>query len=444
MRALIAAALLSVPVIGVAAETDGLRPLQPLIDAATAGDELRLPAGLYAGPVTIDKPLTIDGQGQVTINGGGVGTVISLHTNGATLRGLKIVNSGDSSNDVDAAVHVRGNGNIVRDNVIENTLFGIDLEQSNNNVLRRNVISSKPVSLGLKGDAIRLWYSNDNKVEENRVFDSRDLVVWYSNGNTVARNQSHGNRYGLHLMFAHNNVIEDNRFFDNSVGVSFMYSDNNVLHQNDIMRSPGPSGTCLSVKESSIVIATQNNIVYCAIGVNIDVSPYQPDTVNTFSGNRIAYNDTAIMFLSDWKSNDFLGNVILGNITQVTVTGGGSANRNRWEGNYWDDYEGFDQDQDGIGDKPHKLNNYAGRVWIDRPWARLFKGAPLLEVLDFLDRLAPFSEPILLVQDERPQLDHLAMKVPEMPSHQPIAIGEATPEKTDSGERYDPFGLYRK
>jgi nitrous oxidase accessory protein len=440
MRALILAALLVTGLAGVA-KAEGLKPFQPFVDAAQAGDEIRPPPGTYAGPVAVNKALTINGQGHVTIDGGGKGTVVTLAANGATLMGLKIVNSGDSSNDVDAAVHVRGQGNIVRDNVIENVLFGIDLEQADGNVIRRNKISSKPVTLGLKGDAIRLWYSNGNRIEDNTVFNSRDLVVWYSNNNTILRNQSHSNRYGLHLMFANANLIEDNRFYNNSVGVSLMYSDDVKLFGNDIMSSPGPSGTCLSVKESSVVMAKKNNIVYCAIGINIDVSPYQPDTLNIFEGNRIAYNDTAIMFLSDWKDNEFLGNIILGNITQVTVNGGGSANRNRWEGNFWDDYEGFDRDKDGTGDKPYRLNNYAGRVWIDKPWARLFKGTPLLEVLDFLDRLAPFSEPVLLVQDERPQLDRNKMSLPALPRGG--AVAEKPPGLEDQ-DRIDPFGLKKK
>jgi nitrous oxidase accessory protein len=39
---------------------------------------------------------------------------------------------------------------------------------------------------------------------------------------------------------------------------------------------------------------------------------------------------------------------------------------------------------------------------MDVPPARFFKGAPVLEVMDFLERLAPFSEPNMLVRDERP------------------------------------------
>ncbi|HIE54463.1 MAG TPA: nitrous oxide reductase family maturation protein NosD, partial [Chromatiaceae bacterium] len=74
----------------------------------------------------------------------------------------------------------------------------------------------------------------------------------------------------------------------------------------------------------------------------------------------------------------------------------------------WSDYTGFDLDHDGVGDTPYELYAYADRLWQDRPYAQFFKGSPLLEVLDFLERLAPFSEPRMLVRDEKPYLHALA------------------------------------
>jgi hypothetical protein len=89
--------------------------------------------------------------------------------------------------------------------------------------------------------------------------------------------------------------------------------------------------------------------------------------------------------------------------SQIVVSSGMSANRNLWEANHWRDYEGFDEDQNGTGDTPYELYIYADRIWKDLPYAQFFKGSPLLEVMDFLERLAPFTEPHVLVRDERPQ-----------------------------------------
>jgi len=111
---------------------------------------------VYSGPVVIDKPLSIDGRGQVTIDGGGTGTVVLLDTDGATLKNLRLTHSGGSHNDIDSGIQVRGNFNVIKGNVIDDCLFGIDLQQVEHNVVRGNRISSKPVELGQRGDAIRL------------------------------------------------------------------------------------------------------------------------------------------------------------------------------------------------------------------------------------------------------------------------------------------------
>jgi nitrous oxidase accessory protein len=385
-----------------AAVAAGLPSLQSLVDAAEPNSVLSPPPGTYAGPVVVDKPLEIDGRGEVTVDAGGRGSVIVLDTDGATLRNLRLVNSGSSHNDLDAGVQVRGNFNVIKDNRIEDCLFGIDLQQSENNVIRRNRISSKPVELGIRGDAIRLWYSFDNIVEENEIVDSRDIVVWYSRDNVIRRNRATRGRYSLHFMYSQFNLVEENEFRGNSVGIFLMYSDSVIVRKNHISHAVGAAGVGIGFKETSDVEISDNEILYCATGLHLDVSPFQPDTTNRIRGNLIAYNGIGIQFLNDWTGNVFQDNLLKGNLTQVAVLGGKTAARNEWRGNHWDDYEGFDRDGDGIGDTPYEQFAYADRLWMDVPPARFFKGSPMLEVVDFLERLAPFTEPDRLLRDPEP------------------------------------------
>ena len=107
-----------------------------------------------------------------------------------------------------------------------------------------------------------------------------------------------------------------------------------------------------------------------------------------------------------------------GNLTQVFVSGGKTADRNVWQGNYWSDYQGFDRDGDEVGDTPYELFSYADRLWRDVNYAQFYKGSPILEVLDFLERLAPFSKPDLILRDEAPRLNGIVeveTEVPEEP-----------------------------
>ncbi len=379
-------------------------PLQPLIDAAKAGDTVVPPPGIYAGPVTIELPITLDGQNKVTIDAGGKGSVIYLDTDGGSIRNLRLINSGESHNDIDAGVQVRGNFNVIKDNIIENTLFGIDLQLSESNIVRRNHISSQDHELGMRGDAIRLWYSFKNKITDNVIDNARDFVIWYSADNYVARNRVTNGRYSLHFMYSRYNLIEDNEFLNNAVGIFLMYSDGVILRRNEITHATGASGIGIGFKETSGLVLEDNKIMYCSTGLYLDVSPYDPEATNLMKNNLIAFNAIGIRFLNDWKGNHFIGNQFKGNITPVAVSGGGTANRNVWKDNYWDDYEGFDLDHDGVGDTPHEIYSWSDRLWVDVPGAQFFKGSAILEVIDFLERLAPFSDPVLMIRDNTPQM----------------------------------------
>ncbi|HID49096.1 MAG TPA: DUF1565 domain-containing protein, partial [Chromatiales bacterium] len=281
----------------------GHPPLQPLIEATPDGETLVPPPGTYAGPVVITRPIILDGQNRVTIDAGGKGSVIVLKTDGATIRNLHLTNSGESHNDLDAGVQVRGKYNVIRDNVIDNCLFGIDLQQAENNVVRRNRIRSKDFDLGQRGDAIRLWYSFHNRITDNTISHARDTVVWYSANNTIARNRATHSRYSLHFMYSRYNLVEDNHYANNTVGIFLMYSDGVVVRNNYIGHAVGPTGVGIGFKETSDLIIEGNKILYCASGLYIDVSPFQPDTTNRFTNNLIAYNGIGVRFLNDWTGN---------------------------------------------------------------------------------------------------------------------------------------------
>jgi nitrous oxidase accessory protein len=381
----------------------GLKPFQDLVDAAPAGSVLNVPAGTYAGPVVLDKPLTIEGAGKVTIDAGDRGTVFSLKTDGATLRGVHLTGSGDSHDTDDSCLDVRGHNNRIEKLVIDNCLFGIDLKQSNDNVVIGNKVRSKPADVGVRGDGLRLWYSHRNLLEGNEISDSRDMVAWYSNTNTYRRNVGTRSRYSIHFMFAKDNIVEDNRFIDNAVGVYFMYTEGGVLRNNLISHATGATGMAIGFKEASNTLIEGNEIIYCAVGIGSDLSPFQPDSKIWIKNNRFAYNGIAIQFTSELGGNVVTDNVFEGNLTNVVQSGRGKAGLNEWHGNYWDDYTGFDRNGDGVGDTPYELYAYADQIWIEMPTARFFKTAPVMELLDFLERLAPFSSPELTLKDAHPR-----------------------------------------
>lgn len=380
----------------------GLPFLQELVNDAPAGSVLKLKPGRYSGPVVVNKTLTIEGGGQVVVDGGGSGTVFVLEANDAVLRGLHLTNSGSSHDSDDACLNVRGDRNLIEAIRIDNCLFGIDLKKSNSNIVRHNTIRSKPFDLGTRGDGLRLWYSNKNLIEANTIEDSRDMVAWYSNDNHYRNNVGRRSRYSIHFMFAANNLIEGNRFYDNAVGVYIMYSGGGAIRNNVFSHANGPTGMAVGFKEASDVIVEGNEIIYCGVGVGLDMSPFEPDSTITIRNNRIAYNGIGVSFLADKEGTIVEGNAFEGNLTQVALGDTGSARNNAWRGNYWDDYKGFDRNGDNVGDMAHELYAFADQVWMEVPYARFFRNAPMMETLDFLERLAPFSTPTLILRDEKP------------------------------------------
>ncbi|NMD06787.1 MAG: nitrous oxide reductase family maturation protein NosD [Phyllobacteriaceae bacterium] len=390
-------------------------PLQDLVTAAKDGDTVMPPPGIYEEHLVIDKAIVLDGQNAVIIDGGGKGTVVELLSDKATLKNLTIRNSGRLHNALDAALRVKGSNNVIKDLKIENSLFGIDVSKGDHNVIRRNDISSKDMPLELMGDSIRLWYSHFNRVEDNYIHATRDFAVWYSHDNVISGNRIHHTRYGVHFMYAHENEVRNNEIADCVVGVFLMYSNDIIITRNKLLRSWGASGMGMGLKESSGIRAFGNEIVGNAVGIFLDLSPYDPEATNEFEQNQVAYNGIGVEFSTDWEANVFAKNDFNANFSQISVRGGGTALRESWQGNHWDDFAGFDEDRDGRGDSPFEIYSYADRLWMENREANFFRGGFALEALDFVERLAPFSEPKLLLREQFPFIVASVLEEAEKP-----------------------------
>ena len=382
--------------------------LQKAIDAAQPGSLLELPAGVYKGNIVINKPLIIDGKNQkAIIDGSGKGTVVRIKSSYVTIKNLIIRNSGQEHEKLDAGMAIINAKHVkVQNCKILDSLFGIDLQKVSESEISGNYITSKPFTLGLRGDAIRLWYSNDNLVKNNRIIKSRDFIVWYSHGNLIEHNYGEYCRYSLHFMYTGKNIVKNNTFKHNSVGIFFMYSQDTEAYGNVIENSLGTTGLGIGLKDSSNYIIKNNTMIYCARGLYLDRSPFQPGTHNYIEGNKLLYNSIGVKFHSLSIANIFKNNIIKGNIENVVND---SFNRkvtqNIWSGNYWDNYQGFDRNSDGVGDTPHIERFYADKMWFSNPDVRFFYGSPIISIINFLAKLAPLSEPVVLAIDKKPKMN---------------------------------------
>ena len=430
------------------ATTGQAASLQVLIDQTPAGESVPLEPGIYTGPAIIEKAVILDGKGQVTIDGQGKGSVLLIKADGVVVENMNITNSGDSHDQVDAGILVRSSRNRIRNNKIENTLFGIDLQEAHENLIIGNEISSKNFPLGLRGDGIRGWASHRNIFRRNRIHDSRDMVIWYSNDNVIEENVGWNNRYSLHFMYAGGNTVRKNTYHHNTVGIFMMYSRDVTVEQNTVRYSLGGTGVGIGFKEVDNMTIRNNKIVYCTTGLYFDLSPFQPDRYNFLKANIVAYNVVGVDFNSTLARNIFKGNAFIDNLETIRVHGQGVASENHWEGNYYSDYEGFDRDRDGYGDFVHNHDIYLDTLWMSNDWMLLFSGSPVISVLNLLAKLAPISEPRRLMTDPKPVFSpsasvlfaetNLKYDPPAIDIYKDDEEGDAMPARFASGGDDDP------
>ncbi len=379
------------------------QPLQAWIDTARPGSVLRLPPGTYAGPARIDKPLTLEGSGRVIIDGGGRGTVLSIAADDVTVRGLHLRNSGGSHDALDGGLMAEGSRLLIEDNRIDDVLFGVSLHKVNDSIVRRNRIRSIAGDAADRGDGMRLWYSTRNRIEENDIAQIRDLTVSNSTHNRYLRNRIVDSRRAFNLLFSHRSLIEGNHLERNSTGIIALNSDGLLIRGNLILHAMDASGAGVALKETSAALVIDNEIVHCAHGIMAD-SPMNPLNRIVFIRNLIAHNVTGVYFYGAKGGHMAINNTFRNNLWPVTIIGDGDPMNDTWWGNYWDTYEGFDRNHDGFGDQHYDLLAYADRIWLETPTARFFRNSPVLELLDFLERLAPFSSPSLILRDTAPRM----------------------------------------
>jgi nitrous oxidase accessory protein len=300
---------------------------------------------------------------------------------------------------------VEGDGNRIENNVLDDVFFGIHVRQGNRNRVVANRITGKDLSIGLRGDGLRLWNGRDNHIADNRFRRVRDLTLANSPDNEVIGNRLDDGRYALHVVFSPRTLAEGNRFEHTATGIVVLYSEGVVLRRNAVSHATDGGGACITFKDSGEGLVEGNDVVHCPIGLQAN-APLSGERVLTITGNRFAHNTVGMSFYGEQGGHRILGNRFEHNLAQVVASAPGSTgSANVWRGNYWSDYQGFDRDGDGIGDTPHDLAYYADRIWMEIPVAKFFANSPAFELLDFLERLAPFASPALILRDKAPRMN---------------------------------------
>jgi len=406
-------------------EVRGPAALQEWISSAPPGAILRVPPGVYHGPIVIDKPLTLLGDGQAVLDGLGRGTVVHIIAPDVTVRGFVIKNSGRSLAHEDSGILVEAPRARIEENELSDVLFGIYLKNAPGSIIRANRVRGLDVPEAERGDALRLWYSSDVLIESNQTYNARDAIIWYSARVTVRANRFQGGRYGVHLMYCKEITIESNLLSKNFVGVYAMYTQNLTLRQNLSLGHRGPSGYGIGLKDTDNAQIVENVIADNSVGAFIDNSPSESNSSVLFRRNLFAYNETAVLMFPSVRGDVFTENSFIENFEQVGIAGGGEPHGNSWTQNYWGDYLGYDADNDGIGDLVYKSERLFEHLIDRHPQLRLFLYSPAIQALEFAARALPIFKPQPKLTDPRPLMDPLlpTLALGRLEAHESAPVG---------------------
>lgn len=376
------------------AKTLVVKPQGPLasvreaIRQADPGDTIRIEAGVYVGNLRLEKPLALEGVGKPIIRGEGSGSVITVLADGCAIRGLVIERSGRVLVEEDSGILVKSSRNRIEENEIRDVLYGIYLYAAHDNLIRGNRLRGRvELEFGERGNGIHIWNSRGNRIIANAISHMRDgLYLQNASGSLIRENRVFRVRYGLHYMFSDDNTIEGNRFFDNVAGAAIMYSRRIRLRRNIFFRNRGFSSYGLLFQDCDDCVIEGNLIADNAVGIFMEALRR-----SVFRRNLIATNDVAVYLFSSASENIFTENSFVRNLSLLRVIGRGTTTRWSWQGvgNYWDDYEGFDADGDGIGDVPFRLQDLFERLEGNHPRLRVYLSSAAAEALAFAERAFP-------------------------------------------------------
>lgn len=333
---------------------------------APDGGTIRVQNGTYQEHLTITRPVSLQGMNQhgTIIDGNQTGDIIKITAENVTVTGFTIQNSGLTMG-FSGIFMVGSSGNNISFNIINTNYHGIQLQFSHNNVIEDNVITDN--YYGLTTSASNGEVIDDNSFSSNNI---TGISIVDSFNETLHNNTLVNNEYGIQLIASSNNILTENNIsLNNNYGI-YLFNSNNSRFSSNELSSNKDSGIWLSqsagnlfehndvhlnarfgvyLSNSTANIISSNDISENEqFGLRCDYSDLNEISGNTFSENLVR---GTILFYSN--NSMIVHNNFVNNTQPLASVNSTSLFDNDMEGNYWSDYNGTDENQDGIGDLPY-------------------------------------------------------------------------------------------
>jgi len=356
--------------------------IQAAIDDSNNGDTIIVYNGIYYENLIINKGVKLKGENKknTIIDGSKHDNVLNITADGVTITSFTIRNSKEDF----AGIEIRSKYTTIKDNIISNNERGVLLYYSSNNKILDNAIKNNI------REGIWAKYSSNNLFRDNTIKDNNNfgLILGpnsnynevkgntitghiHGNGinialnlydptpshhNTVVNNIISNNNQGLMMHGTTYNEIRDNTISDcNLHGIYLWDSEHNTFSGNTISNVKSRDGLHLEDADDNTI---SNNVIS---NCNENGLVLSSSDSNKIYENTIKKNSENGIYI--WKAinNEIYHNNIIDNTKNVGYYDDGKSS-NSWDkgpttgGNYWSDYNGEDDNGDGIGETPYKIH----------------------------------------------------------------------------------------
>ena len=360
------------------------------INAAVNGDTVLVSAGNYKEKnLLINKSIVLKGMNYPVLDGEKKYEIISVKANGIVVDGFRIIHTGISSLEDLSGIKVYDNKNvIIKNNILEDTFFGIYIQNGFNCTIENNQLTAKSKEEQQSANGIHCWKCDSMRIINNTITGHRDGIYFeFVKNSIIWRNISTNNmRYGLHFMFSNDDMYVSNVFSNNGSGVSVMFSNRIKMFSNYFEENWGDASHGILLKEISDGYMqgnhfNKNTSAICMEGANRIYMTY-----NSFENNGWALKIQASCVDVVLEKNNFTGNTF-------DVGTNGSLVLNKFNNNYWDKYEGYDLNKDKIGDVPYRPVSMYSMIVEKYPPAMILFRSFITSLLDKTEKILPSLTP---------------------------------------------------
>ncbi|MFT3843474.1 MAG: nitrous oxide reductase family maturation protein NosD [Lacibacter sp.] len=367
------------------------------INKAADGDTLLVFPGIYKeGQITLTKRIVLKGNGFPVLDGELKYEILTIRCNGVFVEGFFFKNAGRSSYNDIAALRIADCRYVtVRNNKFNKTYFGIYAQHVTACTITGNELISDAKDEISSGNGIHCWKSDSLHITGNKTSGHRDGIYFeFVSNSVISSNISFQNvRYGLHFMFSNSNTYISNQFSDNGAGVAVMYSKNIGMYNNTFSDNWGSAAYGILMKDISDCLTQGNRFTQNTVGIMMEGSNRITMIKNCFENNGWAMKIQAncsdnIITQNNFRSNSF------------DVATNGDLVLSKFEKNYWDKYDGYDLNRNGIGDVPYRPVSLYSMISERNPSSMMLFRSFIVSLIDKAEKMLPVITPVDLKDDQ--------------------------------------------